>query len=173
MWAPRKRTNRSRCRLGPNSCRTQWHGECTLKPRGKYEWTIRVRRLCGLMSNYFDHSLKFVHHKLSSIRLVGLHVNRIIVASLSNDRRLTQHWAARLILSHLHTRFGPILFLFQLFYVIFWWLPHKFFISVYWQSASSVNKCNWNVFSRVIWRGSHVERHLVCPKVETLHPLAA
>jgi len=31
--------------------------ECTLAPPGEYDWTVRVRRRCGLMSNYFDHLL--------------------------------------------------------------------------------------------------------------------
>ena len=30
---------------------------CTLAPPGEYDWTVRVRRRCGLMSNYFDHLL--------------------------------------------------------------------------------------------------------------------
>jgi len=32
---------------------------CTLAvaPHGEYDWTVRVRRQCGLMSNYFDHLL--------------------------------------------------------------------------------------------------------------------
>jgi len=30
-------------------------GGCTLTPPGEYEGTVRVRRRCGLMSNYFDH----------------------------------------------------------------------------------------------------------------------
>jgi len=28
---------------------------CTLAPPGEYYWTARLRRRCGLMSNYFDH----------------------------------------------------------------------------------------------------------------------
>jgi len=32
---------------------------CTLAQPGKYDWTDRVRRRCGLMSNYFDHLLLF------------------------------------------------------------------------------------------------------------------
>jgi len=28
---------------------------CTLAPPGEYDLTVRVRRRCGLMSNYFDH----------------------------------------------------------------------------------------------------------------------
>jgi len=31
--------------------------EGTLLQPGKYDWTVRVRRRCGLMSNYFDHFL--------------------------------------------------------------------------------------------------------------------
>jgi len=30
---------------------------CTLAPPGEYDWTVHVRRRCGLMSNYFDHLL--------------------------------------------------------------------------------------------------------------------
>jgi len=31
-----------------------WEG--TLAPSGEYDWTtVRLRRGCGLMSNYFDH----------------------------------------------------------------------------------------------------------------------
>jgi len=32
---------------------------CTLAPPGEYYWTVRLRRRCGLMSNYFDHLLPF------------------------------------------------------------------------------------------------------------------
>jgi len=28
---------------------------CKLAPPGEYDWTLRVRGRCGLMSNYFDH----------------------------------------------------------------------------------------------------------------------
>jgi len=28
---------------------------CTLAPPGEYSWTVRLRRRCGLVSNYFDH----------------------------------------------------------------------------------------------------------------------
>jgi len=28
---------------------------CTLMPLGEYDSAVRVRRRCGLMSNYFDH----------------------------------------------------------------------------------------------------------------------
>jgi len=28
---------------------------CTLAPPGNYYWTVRPRRRCRLMSNYFDH----------------------------------------------------------------------------------------------------------------------
>ena len=30
---------------------------CTLAPPGEYKWTIRARRRCGFMPNYFDHLL--------------------------------------------------------------------------------------------------------------------
>ena len=33
---------------------------CTLAPPEEYDWTIHVRRRCGLMSNYFDHLLFLV-----------------------------------------------------------------------------------------------------------------
>ena len=32
---------------------------CTLAPPGGYDWTVRVWRRCGLMSNYFDHLLLY------------------------------------------------------------------------------------------------------------------
>ena len=32
-----------------------WEG--TLAPPGEYNWTVHLRRRCGLMSNYFDHLL--------------------------------------------------------------------------------------------------------------------
>jgi len=30
-------------------------GACILASAGEYDWTVCVRRRCGLMSNYFDH----------------------------------------------------------------------------------------------------------------------
>ena len=39
------------CQLG---C-TTWGGVHYCSPSGKYNWTVRVRRRCGLMSHYFDH----------------------------------------------------------------------------------------------------------------------
>jgi len=33
---------------------------CTLAPPGEYDWTVCVRRWCGLMSNYFDHLFTIV-----------------------------------------------------------------------------------------------------------------
>jgi len=36
---------------GTTEARVTWG---TLTPPGKYDWTVRVRRRCGLMSNYFD-----------------------------------------------------------------------------------------------------------------------
>jgi len=73
-WAVQKRLNRSICRFGcglgwaEGSTTVQvqlyspvgasvpsWEG--TLVLPGKYNWTIRLRRRCGLMSNYFDHLL--------------------------------------------------------------------------------------------------------------------
>jgi len=32
---------------------------CTLTSPGEYDWTVRVRRRCGLMSNYFEHLFFF------------------------------------------------------------------------------------------------------------------
>ena len=39
---------------------------CTLTPPCAYEWTVRMRRRCGLMSNYFDHSLFALHYQTKS-----------------------------------------------------------------------------------------------------------
>jgi len=36
-----------------------YYVRCTLAPPGEYDWTVGVRRLCDLMSNYFDHLLPF------------------------------------------------------------------------------------------------------------------
>jgi len=33
---------------------------CTLAPLDEYDWIVRVRRRCGLMSNYFDHLLSLL-----------------------------------------------------------------------------------------------------------------
>jgi len=33
------------------------HIEDTFAPPGEYDWTVRLRRRCDLMSNYFDHLL--------------------------------------------------------------------------------------------------------------------
>jgi len=30
---------------------------CTMAPPEEYDWTVHLRRRCGLMSNYFDHLL--------------------------------------------------------------------------------------------------------------------
>jgi len=52
--------NRSRCRLGFGLGWAKvalWGWGCTVAPPGKYHWTIRVWRWCGLISNYFDHLL--------------------------------------------------------------------------------------------------------------------
>jgi len=63
--------NRSICRL---CCGLEWAegstswivfasrrqcaiNEGTLAPPGEYDWTVRLRRRCGLTSNYFDHLL--------------------------------------------------------------------------------------------------------------------
>jgi len=39
-------------RMGPR--KHVWHGGTLAQP-GEYDWTVRMRRRCGLMSNYFDH----------------------------------------------------------------------------------------------------------------------
>jgi len=44
-----------------------WEG--TLAPPGGYDWTVRLRQQCGLMSNYFDHFLY-------SIPTLYFHCNR-------------------------------------------------------------------------------------------------
>jgi len=38
---------------------SSWEG--TLAPPGEYDWTIPLRRRCGLISNYFDHLLFKLH----------------------------------------------------------------------------------------------------------------
>jgi len=40
---------------GGNFFETQCIYGVTLAPPGEYYWTVRLRRRCGLMSNYFDH----------------------------------------------------------------------------------------------------------------------
>jgi len=42
---------------------------CTLAPPEEYDWTVHVRRQCGLMSKYFHHLYNFV--------AVGWHVKRL------------------------------------------------------------------------------------------------
>jgi len=37
----------------PKEVRIRWG--CTLAPPHEYNWSIHLRRWCGLMSNYFDH----------------------------------------------------------------------------------------------------------------------
>jgi len=39
----------------PGGPKEAW--EAPLASPGKYDWTICLRRRCGLMSNYFDHLL--------------------------------------------------------------------------------------------------------------------
>jgi len=39
---------------------------CTLAPPGQYEWTVRVLRWCGLVSNYFDHLLQYPVRKVET-----------------------------------------------------------------------------------------------------------
>jgi len=43
--------------LSPIRRRLRW---CTLTPPGEHHWTDRVRRRCGLLSNYFDHLFRFL-----------------------------------------------------------------------------------------------------------------
>ena len=40
---------------------------CTLVPHGEYDWTVRVRQRCGLMSNYSGHLLPYVRHHASTV----------------------------------------------------------------------------------------------------------
>jgi len=40
---------------------------CTLAPPEEYDWTIHVRRRCGLMSNYFDHLSPYLPSKIVCI----------------------------------------------------------------------------------------------------------
>jgi len=42
---------------------------CTLAPHGEYDWTVRVRRQCGLrpMSNSFDHFTVKIHQSQPNI----------------------------------------------------------------------------------------------------------
>jgi len=42
----------------PGCANVPWW-EVTLAPPGDYDWTVRLRRRCGLMSNYFDHLLPY------------------------------------------------------------------------------------------------------------------
>jgi len=71
-WAVRKRLNWSICRLGcawlgwteestSSIVFARWRQWAlmggTLAPPDECDWTVRLRRRCGLMSNYFDHLL--------------------------------------------------------------------------------------------------------------------
>ena len=40
----------------PIWCECRW-GTCILAPPGEYDWTVPLRRQCGLLSNYSDHLL--------------------------------------------------------------------------------------------------------------------
>ena len=44
-------------RQGTELVQSKCWWQCILAQPGKYDWTIRVRQRCGLMSNYFDHML--------------------------------------------------------------------------------------------------------------------
>ena len=68
-WDVQKRLNRSICCLGLGRPKETHVQSCslggasvryggTLASPGKYNWTVRLRWLCGLMSNYFDHLFK-------------------------------------------------------------------------------------------------------------------
>jgi len=46
---------------------------CTLAQTGEYNWTIHVRRLCGLISNYFDQLLVISRTKGKHVPLVFCH----------------------------------------------------------------------------------------------------
>jgi len=46
----------NRIRQVARMCPHAWKG--TLSPSGEYDWTVRLRRRSGLMSNYFDHLLR-------------------------------------------------------------------------------------------------------------------
>ena len=38
----------------------------TLVPPGEYDWTVRLRQWCGLMSNYFDHLFSWIPSSFSA-----------------------------------------------------------------------------------------------------------
>jgi len=40
---------------------------CTLALPDEYDWTVRVRRRCGLMSNYFDHIIIIRPHRSTTL----------------------------------------------------------------------------------------------------------
>jgi len=44
---------------------------CTLAPPEEYDWTVHVRRWCGLMSNYFDHLLLEASVLLLTVHIAG------------------------------------------------------------------------------------------------------
>ena len=73
-WAAQKWLNRSICGLG---CGLGWAEGSTssivfarlrqLAPATEYDWTVRLRRRCVLMSYYFDHLLLLLFFVLSCI----------------------------------------------------------------------------------------------------------
>jgi len=60
---------------------------CTLASPGEYDLNVHVRRRCGLMSNYFDHSLVLQCVELQLVTLVVAgSLNRIYAASTASRR---------------------------------------------------------------------------------------
>jgi len=46
---------------------------CILAPPGEYDWTVRVWRRCGHMSNYFDHLLLYQLQSMAKMQLSFQH----------------------------------------------------------------------------------------------------
>jgi len=60
---------------------TSWE-ETWARP-GEYDWTIRLWRRCGIMSNYFDHLLLFMQTVCSTVRWSLLTVVSSIVVTVA------------------------------------------------------------------------------------------
>ena len=60
-----------------------WNG--TLTPAGKYDRTVRLRRRCGLMSNYSHHLLRQAYAKARCGRIQTLYWTRIFSGTVSSD----------------------------------------------------------------------------------------